>query len=101
MYLGRIVEQAPADELHARPLHPYTRALMSAIPSVRGRGTRRLRLAGEPPDPAAPPTGCAFHPRCPLAQPVCREQSPPLREWLPGRLAACHFALAEEGVGDG
>jgi peptide/nickel transport system ATP-binding protein len=101
MYLGRIVEQAPAGELHARPLHPYTRALMSAIPSVRARGARRLRLAGEPPDPADPPTGCAFHPRCPLAQPVCREQSPPLREWLPGRLAACHFALAEEGVADG
>ena len=69
MYLGRIVELAAAEELHVRPLHPYTRALMSAVPSVRTRGRRRVRLTGEPPDPAAPPPGCAFHPRCPLAQP--------------------------------
>jgi oligopeptide/dipeptide ABC transporter ATP-binding protein len=101
MYLGRIVELAAADELHVRQLHPYTRALMSAVPSVRTRGRRRVRLTGEPPDPAAPPPGCAFHPRCPLAQPLCRESAPPLKEWLPGRLAACHFALAEEGAGDG
>jgi oligopeptide/dipeptide ABC transporter ATP-binding protein len=101
MYLGRIVELAATDELHARQLHPYTRALMSAVPSVRARGRRRLRLTGEPPDPAAPPSGCAFHPRCPLAQPVCRESAPPLQEWLPGRLAACHFALVEEDAGDG
>jgi oligopeptide/dipeptide ABC transporter ATP-binding protein len=101
MYLGRIVELAPADDLRARPLHPYTRALLSAVPSVKARGSLRIRLAGEPPDPAAPPAGCTFHPRCPLAQPVCRERAPELREWLPGRLAACHFALAEDGAGDG
>jgi oligopeptide/dipeptide ABC transporter ATP-binding protein len=101
MYLGRIVELAPADELLARPLHPYTRALMSAIPSVKARGSRRIRLAGEPPDPGAPPAGCSFHPRCPLAQPVCREKPPELLEWLPARLVACHFALAEEGESDG
>ncbi len=101
MYLGRIVELAPADELHRRALHPYTRALMSAVPSVKARGSRRIRLAGEPPDPAAPPAGCSFHPRCPLAQPVCQEDTPELIEWLPARLAACHFALAGEGGGDG
>jgi oligopeptide/dipeptide ABC transporter ATP-binding protein len=100
MYLGRIVELAPADELYLRQLHPYTRALMSAVPSVRNRRIRRVRLAGEPSDPTAPPSGCAFHPRCPMAQPVCREQSPPLKEWLPGRLAACHFALDVDGIGD-
>ena len=95
MYLGRIVEKASAGDLYARPLHPYTRALMSAVPSVTGPGRRRLQLAGDPPSPTAPPPGCAFHPRCPLAQPVCSVEEPQLREWLPGRVAACHFALTE------
>ena len=99
MYLGQIVEVAAADQLFSRPLHPYTRALMSAVPSLRQRGKRRIRLAGEPPDPAHPPSGCTFHPRCPLAQPICREQAPELKEWLPGRTAACHFALNTEGTG--
>jgi oligopeptide/dipeptide ABC transporter ATP-binding protein len=92
MYLGKIVEQGTAGEVYARPLHPYTRALVSAVPSLRQRGPR-IRLAGEPPKPTDPPSGCAFHPRCPMAQPICAELAPPLREWLPGRLAACHFAL--------
>ncbi len=92
MYLGKIVEQGPAAELYDRPLHPYTRALVSAVPSLRRRG-QRIRLAGEPPKPTDPPSGCAFHPRCPMARPICSEQAPPLTEWLPGRLAACHFAL--------
>ncbi len=92
MYLGKIVEQGPAAELYERPLHPYTRALVSAVPSLRRRG-QRIRLAGEPPKPTDPPSGCAFHPRCPMARPICSEQAPPLTEWLPGRLAACHFAL--------
>ncbi|MFQ5966780.1 MAG: ABC transporter ATP-binding protein [Acidimicrobiia bacterium] len=98
MYLGQIVELASADKLHSSPLHPYTRALMSAVPSVRQRGGRRIRLAGEPPDPANPPSGCTFHPRCPLAQPICREEAPKLREWLPGRVASCHFALDTAGT---
>jgi oligopeptide/dipeptide ABC transporter ATP-binding protein len=98
MYLGRIVETGPGEELYRRPLHPYTRALMSAIPSLAGRGGPRLRLPGEPPDPSAPPPGCAFHPRCPLAEPVCRDEAPPLHDWLPGRTAACHFALADTPV---
>jgi peptide/nickel transport system ATP-binding protein len=96
MYLGELVEVAGADELYHRPLHPYTRALLSATPSLRRATGRRVRLEGEPPNPADPPTGCKFHPRCPLAQPVCRERRPALQEWLPGHQAACHFALAAE-----
>ncbi len=96
MYLGKVVELARADDLYDRPLHPYTRALMSAVPSVRKQKHRRIRLAGEPPDPATPPPGCTFHPRCLLAQPRCREQPPELETWLPGRVAACHFALSED-----
>jgi oligopeptide/dipeptide ABC transporter ATP-binding protein len=92
MYLGKIVEQGPAAELYDHPLHPYTRILVSAVPSLRHR-RERIRLRGEPPKPTAPPSGCAFHPRCPMAQPICAAQAPELKEWLPGRLAACHFAL--------
>jgi oligopeptide/dipeptide ABC transporter ATP-binding protein len=92
MYLGKIVEHGPAAAVYEEPLHPYTRALVSAVPSLRRR-VGRIRLAGEPPKPTDPPSGCAFHPRCPLAQPVCAAQAPALREWLTGRFAACHFAL--------
>jgi oligopeptide/dipeptide ABC transporter ATP-binding protein len=91
MYLGEIVEQAPATELYAEPLHPYTCVLLSAVPSLGGRHAR-IRLLGEPPNPSAPPAGCRFHPRCPLAQPRCRAERPLLREIAPGRLAACHYA---------
>jgi peptide/nickel transport system ATP-binding protein len=91
MYLGEIVELAPADELYAQPLHPYTTALISAVPSLVRRG-RRIRLPGEPPNPSNPPPGCKFHPRCPLATELCRVEHPPLREVAPGRLAACHYA---------
>ena len=102
MYLGKIVEQGAAAEVYERPLHPYSRALVSAVPSLRRRG-QRIRLAGEPPKPTDPPSGCAFHPRCPMARPFCSEQAPALKEWLPGRLAACHFALeglASAGLND-
>jgi oligopeptide/dipeptide ABC transporter ATP-binding protein len=92
MYLGEIVERAPADLLYAEPLHPYTRALVSAVPSLARRGHGRIRLAGEPPNPADPPPGCKFHPRCPLATELCRAEHPPLREVVPGRFAACHYA---------
>jgi oligopeptide transport system ATP-binding protein len=92
MYLGRIVEQGPAAAVSERPLHPYTRALLSAVPSLKRRGAR-IRLAGEPPKPTDPPPGCTFHPRCPMAQAVCSVETPVLQEWLPGRFAACHFAL--------
>ena len=91
MYLGDVVELAPADELYARPLHPYTAALISAVPTPQRRG-RRIQLPGEPPNPSDPPPGCKFHPRCPLATDLCRVEPPPLREVEPGRRSACHFA---------
>ena len=93
MYLGRIVEQGTAEEVATRPMHPYTRALLSAVPALHKRRGERIRLAGEPPKPSAPPPGCPFHPRCPMARPVCATETPLLHEWLPGRFAACHFAL--------
>jgi oligopeptide/dipeptide ABC transporter ATP-binding protein len=95
MYLGKIVELADAEDLYERPLHPYTRALLSAVPSLARTGDARIRLSGEPPDPAQPPPGCSFHPRCTLAQPRCSVETPELHEWLPGRVAACHYALAD------
>lgn len=101
MYLGKFVELAPAAEMHEQPLHPYTRALLSAAPSLKARRAARTRLRGEPPKPSDPPPGCAFHPRCPIAQAVCSQQIPELREWLPGHFAACHFALAEVGPARG
>jgi oligopeptide/dipeptide ABC transporter ATP-binding protein len=91
MYLGDIVELAAADALYTRPLHPYTAALVSAVPTLQRRG-RRIRLPGEPPNPSDPPPGCKFHPRCPLATDLCRVERPPLREVEPGRRSACHYA---------
>jgi oligopeptide transport system ATP-binding protein len=93
MYLGRIVEQGPAEEVTRDPLHPYSRALLSAAPSLERKRGDRIRLSGEPPKPTAPPAGCPFHPRCPMAQPVCSVETPLLKEWRPGRFSACHFAL--------
>ena len=93
MYLGRIVETASATQLWARPLHPYTRALMSAAPSLGARRADRSRLRGEPPDPSKPPSGCTFHPRCPIAQAICAEEAPEPIEWVTGQRVACHFAI--------
>ncbi len=91
MYLGRIVEHAPADPLFAAPRHHYTHALLSAIPVPDPRvRTRRLVLEGDVPSPINPPPGCPFHPRCPAADAACREQMPPLVEHAPQHLAACH-----------
>lgn len=92
MYLGKIVEQGRANDIYERPQHPYTRALLSAVPSLRRRRDERIRLQGEPPKPTAPPSGCAFHPRCPIAQTICREITPPLLDQGNGQVAACHFA---------
>ncbi|WP_399683922.1 ABC transporter ATP-binding protein [Xenophilus sp.] len=100
MYLGRIVELADRDTLFAAPRHPYTQILLSAVPVPNPRTpAQRLLLQGDPPSPANPPAGCRFHTRCPLAQPVCREQAPPLspREAAGAdgapreHLVACHF----------
>ncbi|GLI06128.1 ABC transporter ATP-binding protein [Paenibacillus tyrfis] len=92
LYLGTMVEQAPRDELFARPLHPYTQALLSAVP-VPDPTVRRERivLKGDIPSPANPPSGCKFHTRCPLAQPVCREQEPDYRDVGGGHYVACHL----------
>ena len=97
MYLGKIVERAPAADIYALPRHPYTRALLSAVPEPDPRATqRRIVLSGDIPSPAHPPSGCPFHPRCPhpLKSERCRTEVPPLREVPPqsGHLAACHYA---------
>ena len=94
MYLGRVVELAPRDELFAVPRHPYTRMLLAAVPDPRGRGRERAPVLGEVPDPLSPPSGCAFHPRCPLANERCRVERPALRSSGVVRVA-CH--AVEEG----
>ncbi len=94
MYLGRIVERAPADELFASPRHPYTRALLSAVPvpdPAVERTRRRIVLAGDVPSPAAPPAGCPFHTRCPEVMQRCKTEPPALTERAPGHVAACHL----------
>jgi peptide/nickel transport system ATP-binding protein len=89
MYLGLVVESAPTRELWAAPLHPYTEALIAAIPHADGAGTMPEALPGEVPDPSRPPPGCRFHPRCPYAFDPCPSEDPPLVELAPHRLAAC------------
>jgi peptide/nickel transport system ATP-binding protein len=93
MYLGRLVELAPTQDLFYKPLHPYTEVLMSAIPDLDPDEVMKpVALEGEIPSPANPPSGCHFHPRCPYAQDVCRHEVPEWKEHRPGRFAACHFA---------
>ena len=93
MYVGKIVEIADTDDIFESPKHPYTQALLSSVPipdpEVRARGRA---LEGEVADPANPPSGCYFHPRCPMAEDVCRTSEPPLTEVAPGRFSRCHFA---------
>jgi len=93
MYLGQIVELAPSGPLYREPRHPYTVALLSAIPVPEPmRRRRRVMLGGDVPSAAEPPAGCRFHPRCFMARDVCRTEAPPLREVGPGHWSACHFA---------
>lgn len=94
MYLGRIVEAAPAAALFADPRHPYTRALLAEMPSIRHRKRSFAPISGEIPSPLDPPAGCAFHPRCPHAMPVCRETRPALLPLGPGRTVTCHLEHA-------
>jgi oligopeptide/dipeptide ABC transporter ATP-binding protein len=102
MYVGKIVEMAETSELLTKPLHPYTEALLSAIPpadpDVR---PNRIQLQGEVPSPANPPSGCIFHPRCRYAKPECKTQVPVLTEGAPGHYVSCHFAkeLQLKGIG--
>jgi peptide/nickel transport system ATP-binding protein len=92
MYLGKIVERAPSEALWARPAHPYSRGLIGAITEPDGEGRLPDDLPGDVPDPAAPPPGCRFHPRCPIAIPRCATEEPSFRQLVPGRMAACHLA---------
>jgi peptide/nickel transport system ATP-binding protein/oligopeptide transport system ATP-binding protein len=98
MYLGRIVEMTDRKSLFEMPLHPYTEALLSAvpIPKASARGRKRVILKGDVPSPINPPAGCHFHARCPYAMPRCRSEVPALREVTPGHVAACH--LHDNGV---
>ena len=94
MYLGRLVEVASAEDLFARPRHPYTRMLLDAIPDLEMSGKARTPVAGEVPNPLDPPAGCAFHPRCPHANERCRSERPELIELASGGAAACHAVAA-------
>jgi peptide/nickel transport system ATP-binding protein len=98
MYLGRLVELAPAETLFTAPRHPYTRALLEAIPDLEMTGRRRMPIGGEVPSPITPPAGCAFHPRCPLADARCRAERP---ELLPAGEAAVACHAVQEGRDDG
>jgi oligopeptide/dipeptide ABC transporter ATP-binding protein len=96
MYLGKVMEVSPSEELYTKPIHPYTFALLSAIPvpdPEENRRRERIVVSGEPPNPIDPPSGCVFHPRCPRATQICREVEPPLARYPNGHLAACHHPL--------
>ncbi len=94
MYLGKIVELSPAEELYAHALHPYTQALISAIPTIGGsRGRERMVLTGDLPSPTAPPPGCPFHTRCPYASDRCRTEAPALTQVSDGHWVSCHLCV--------
>jgi oligopeptide/dipeptide ABC transporter ATP-binding protein len=93
MYLGKLMEVSPSEELYDKPIHPYTSALLGAIPipdPQQNRARERVHVSGEVPNPINPPTGCRFHPRCPRATDICRTAEPQLTEYAGGHLAACH-----------
>jgi oligopeptide/dipeptide ABC transporter ATP-binding protein len=97
LYLGKVMEIAPAETLFRAPRHPYTQTLIAAVPVPDPRlerGRRSLPLRGEPPNPIRPPTGCRFVTRCPMAQAICGEVEPELRSDGAGSAVACHFAVA-------
>jgi len=100
MYLGQIVERAPRQAFFARPLHPYSVALMSAVPTVHGgraRAAQRIKLSGDPPSPINPPPGCRFAGRCPVAEPACSAELPPLREVAPSHWVRCRRVELVDG----
>ena len=97
MYLGKLMEVSPAEELYTKPIHPYTDALLAAVPIPDPRENRareRIVVSGEPPNPIDPPSGCVFHPRCTHATDICKQVEPPLVEYPGGHLAACHHPLS-------
>jgi len=99
MYLGLIVELGDRNEVYESPLHPYTRALLSAVPipyPKKDRKRHRTILTGDVPSPIDPPSGCRFHPRCPIAKSHCSEQVPEWREVRPGHWVACHEVQSVE-----
>jgi peptide/nickel transport system ATP-binding protein len=98
MYLGKIVERAPTAELFARPQHPYTHALLSAVPEVGGATREAIPIEGEPPSAVRVPKGCRFHPRCPWRVERCLDEEPELKELLPGHAVACHVAEASAAI---
>jgi peptide/nickel transport system ATP-binding protein len=100
MYLGRIVEEGEPDSVLHDPAHPYSRALVSAIPHP-GKTGQRIVLQGDPPNPADRPAGCAFHPRCAVAAPLCARETPALKPRADGRLVACHVAQGDVAAGTG
>ena len=91
MYLGRVVESAPTEEVFREPLHPYTQALLAEVPRLDQRRKNFIAIKGEIPSPINPPSGCHFHPRCPHATDRCRAEAPALTEVAPGRVVACHL----------
>lgn len=95
MYLGRLVELGPSRRVCGTPIHPYTKALVSAVPRMTGEGVVRTQLTGDLPSPLRPPGGCPFHPRCPIAEPQCRTEVPAWREIRPDHWAACHLATGK------
>src|SRR4051812_4374555 len=99
MYLGQTMEIGPSKEVTARPAHPYTQALLAAVPKLRPTKQARASLNGDLPSPINPPPGCPFQTRCPLVQEVCRHEMPPMREISPNHFAACHILPLPQGEG--
>jgi peptide/nickel transport system ATP-binding protein len=97
MYAGKLMEVASAEEIFARPMHPYTQGLIACVPNVRADQKELITMPGSPPDLVDPPGGCRFAPRCPKVMPICRQRVPPLREHAPGHAAACWLYGSREG----
>ncbi|MEB3765208.1 MAG: ABC transporter ATP-binding protein [Desulfurococcales archaeon] len=95
MYVGKIVEEGPADEVLSNPRHPYTRALITSVPSIKRKIRKRFPIIGDIADPTNVPPGCRYHPRCPIVKRTCKEKEPDLKEIAPGHKVACHYPINE------
>jgi len=96
MYVGKIVEEGPTDEVLSNPRHPYTRALITSVPSIKRKIRKRFPIIGDIADPTNIPPGCRYHPRCPIAKQACKGKEPVLREIAPGHKVACHYPIDED-----